>query len=110
MGARIGENVYLGNDGGAIFDLLSIGDDSCLGADSHFTGATISDGWLIIGPVQIGKRCYVGTRALLGPNTRMGDDTTLEDLSLLPRGSTIPDGECWHGSPARQLEAAAPEG
>lgn len=110
MGARIGENVYIGNDGGAIFDLLSIGDDSCLGADSHFTGAKISDGWLVIGPVQIGKRCFVGTRALLGPDTCMGDDSSLEDLSLLPRGSTIPDGQCWHGSPARQLETATSEG
>ena len=52
MGARIGANVYLGNDGCQAYDLLSIGDDSCLGADSHFTAcannpdsnfATVSD-------------------------------------------------------------------
>ncbi|MBS0204863.1 MAG: amino acid adenylation domain-containing protein [Planctomycetes bacterium] len=100
MGARIGANVYLGNDGGAMFDTLSIGDDSCLGADSHFTGATVADGWLVIGSVEIGQRCFVGTRALLGPGSCMGDDATLEDLSLLPRGGSIPPGERWHGSPA----------
>lgn len=105
MGARIGENVYLGNDGGATFDLLSIGDDSCLGADSHFTGTTVLDGWLIVGPVEIGQRCFVGTRTVLGPSTCMGDDATLEDLSLLPRGSSIPAGERWHGSPARRIDA-----
>ena len=108
MGARIGANVHIGNDGGAVFDLLSIGDDSCLGADSHFTGATVVDGWLTIGPVEIGRRCFVGTRTLLGPNTRMGDDSSLEDLSLLPRGGSIPAGESWHGSPACRIEGDSP--
>lgn len=110
MGAKIGQNVYLGNDGGATFDLLSIGDDSCLGADSHFTGSTISDGWLILGPVEIGERCFVGTRALLSPGTRMGDDSSLEDLSLLPRGGSIPAGERWRGSPAHHDPDAATAG
>ena len=106
MGAKIGGNVYIGNDGGAIFDLLAIGDDSCLGADSHFTGSTVADGWLVLGRIEIGRRCFVGTRALLGPSTRMGDDSSLEDLSLLPRGGSIPPGECWHGSPACRVEIA----
>lgn len=105
MGARIGANVYLGNDGGATFDLLSIGADSCLGADSHFTGVTVLDGWLVIGPVEIGERCFIGTRTVLGPSTRMGNDASLDDLSLLQRGSTIPSGERWHGSPARRVDA-----
>ena len=109
MGARIGANVYLGNDGGATFDLLSIGDDSCLGADSNFTGATIADGWLILGPVEIGQRCFVGTRTVLGPSTRMGDDSSLEDLSLLPRGGNIPAGERWHGSPSRRMAIGSHE-
>lgn len=104
MGARIGANVHLGNDGGAMFDLLSIGDDSCLGADSHFTGFTINDGWLILGHVEIGRRCFVGTRSLLGPSTRMDDDSSLEDLSMLPIGGRIPTGERWHGSPSRSAE------
>ena len=100
MGARIGTNVYLGNDGGAMFDMLSIGDDSCLGADTHFTGATVTDGWLTIGRIEIGARCFVGTRSVLGPSTRMENDSSLEDLSLVPRGGVIPAGETWHGSPA----------
>lgn len=107
MGARIGANVYLGNDGGSTFDLLSIGDDSCLGADSHFTGATIADGWLILGPVEIGRRCFVGTRSLLGPSTRMEDDSSLEDLSLLPGGGIIPAGESWHGSPSCRMASGS---
>lgn len=100
MGARIGANVYLGNDGGRAYDLLSIGDDSCLGADTHFTGATIEDGWLILGPITIGERCFVGTRTVLACGSLMEDDSQLDDLSLLPGHAIIPAGECWAGSPA----------
>jgi non-ribosomal peptide synthetase-like protein len=102
MGARIGANVHLGNDGGQAYDLLSIGDDSCLGADSHFTGATVEDGWLILGPVEIGRRCFVGTRTVLCPDSRMEDGAELDDLSLLTSGTTIPAGERWMGSPSRK--------
>ena len=45
---------------------------------------------LLIGPVTIGKRCFVGTRSILRENTVMEDDSALEDLSLLPRGGKIP--------------------
>ena len=107
MGAKIGANVYLGNDGAQAFDLLSIGDDSCLGADSHFTCATIEDGWLILDSIEIGQRCFVGTRAVLRPRCRMADDSELADLSKLPADSQIPAGEMWTGSPASRFEFAA---
>lgn len=106
MGSQIGSNVYLGNDGGQAYDLLTIGDDSCLGADSHFTGATVEDGWLVLGPIDIGQRCFIGTRAVLCPSTRMADDTALEDLSLLVTQTSIPTGQSWQGSPARQVAVA----
>ena len=106
MGARIGTNVYLGNDGGQAYDLLSIGDDSCLGADTHFTGATIEEGWLILGPITIGKRCFVGTRTILGPGSQMEDDTQLDDLSLLATNTTIPATQRWAGSPAGRSDVA----
>ena len=104
MGAQIGDNVYLGNDGCQAYDLLSVGDDSCLGADSHFTGATVEDGWLILGRIDIGKRCFVGTRTVLCPESRLEDDAELDDLSLLTSKTSIPKGECWKGSPARRFE------
>jgi len=103
MGSKIGANVYLGNDGGQAYDLLTIGDDSCLGADSHFTCATVEDGWLILGSIEIGNRCFVGTRTVLRPGSRMADDAVLDDLSLLTSNTTIRSGECWRGSPAKQV-------
>ncbi|WP_010588414.1 Pls/PosA family non-ribosomal peptide synthetase [Schlesneria paludicola] len=106
MGAHIGANVYLGNDGCQAFDLLSIGEDSCLGADSHFTCATVEDGWLVLGSIEVGQRCYVGTRSVLRPGSRMSDDSELSDLSKLPAGQQILTGETWAGSPASRVDAA----
>ena len=107
MGARIGPNVHLDSDSFAIYDLLSVGEDSSINADSTLLGYTIQEGRLKIGPITIGKRCFVGARATLGVDTRMEDDSALEDLTLLPRGAVIPGGETWHGSPARRAEQAS---
>jgi non-ribosomal peptide synthetase-like protein len=107
MGARIGPNVHLESDTFVIYDLLSIGEDSSINADSTLLGYTIEDGQLKIGPITIGKRCFVGARATLGADAVMEDDSALEDLSLLPRGAVIPRGETRQGSPARRAERAS---
>ena len=103
MGSRIGCNVFIGSDGGQAYDLLTIGDDTCLGADSHFTCATVEDGYLVLGPIEIGKRCFIGTRSVLCPNSKMSNDAELEDLSLLTSDITIPAAESWTGSPAKRI-------
>jgi len=108
MGAKIGRNVHLGTEDFAIYDLLTIGDDTSIGADSGALGCSVENGMLLIGPVTIGRRCFVGTRSILRENTVMEDDAALEDLSLLPRGGKIPRGETWLGSPARP-SGRAPE-
>src|SRR2546425_311528 len=74
MGARIGRNAHLSSDSLAIYDLLSIGDDSSINADSNLLGYTVEGGRLTIGRIEIGKRCVVGTRAALCVNTLMKDD------------------------------------
>ena len=56
---------------------------------------------LRIGPITVGKRCYVGARSILGVGTCMEDDGRLEELSMLPRGGCVAAGERWVGSPAR---------
>ncbi len=107
MGARIGPNVHLDGDAFSIYDLLSIGEDSSVNADSTLLGYTIEDGQLKIGAVTIGKRCFVGARASVGVDAVMQDDSALEDLSLLPPGGVIPRGETWLGSPARKVGQAS---
>jgi len=104
MGAKIGPNVYLASDSFAIYDLLSIGEDSSINDDSNLLGYTVENGQLKLGRITIGKRCFVGARSAVRENTVMEDDSALEDLSLLPRGFVIPRGETWLGSPARSAD------
>jgi non-ribosomal peptide synthetase-like protein len=107
MGAKVGKNVFIQSDHFAIYDLLTLGDDSSLNADATLLGYSVSNGLLHIGPVTIGRRCFVGTRAFVGENASMADDSALEDLSLLQPGQKIGPGETWVGSPA-QLQTTNP--
>ncbi len=107
MGAKIGRNVHLDSDTFVIYDLLAIGDDSSVNVDANLLGYTVENGWLKIGRIDIGRRCFVGARSAVRENTVMEDDSALEDLSLLPRGATIPRGETWLGSPAHPTERRA---
>ena len=106
MGARIGRNVFIETNSFAIYDLLSIGDDSSVNVDSNFLGYRVEHGQLKLGAIQIGKRCFVGTRCTLREDTVMADDSALEDLSLLSRGACIESGETWQGAPAERCPAS----
>jgi non-ribosomal peptide synthetase-like protein len=109
MGARVGKNCILDTSGGAIFDLLTIGDDTCIGAESQLLGYRVEDGELIIGSIDIGSRCFVGTQSSFGINTRMADDSYLDDQSLLPDGTVMEAGEARRGSPAEPAPVKIPE-
>jgi non-ribosomal peptide synthetase-like protein len=103
MGARIGRNVRIHSDNFAIYDLLSIADDSSVNVDSSLLGYTVEDGFLKIGRITIGQNCFIGVRAALREDVTLEDGSALEDLSLLPRGATVPRGETWLGSPAQPV-------
>ena len=104
MGAHIGRDVFIDTSSFAIYDLLTIGDHSSLNVDSSLLGYSVEQGQLRIGPIDIGNRCFVGTRSALRQDTVMEDGSALEDLSLLPRGTRIPAGKTWQGSPAENRE------
>ncbi len=106
MGARIGANVHFGNASAAVFDLLSVGDDTCIGTDSNIGGSTVEAGLLKIGPITIGRSCFIGARTVVRENVVMEDRSKLEDLSLLPAGARVPRCERWAGSPAQRITGA----
>ncbi|MCA1684704.1 MAG: AMP-binding protein, partial [Planctomycetia bacterium] len=107
MGARVGTNVHLGTSSFEAFDLISVGDDSCVGCDTALSGCAVEDGVLKMGPVVIGRGCYVGNRVVVREDTVIEDGGKLGDLSLLPAGSVLPAGERWAGSPARRVARRA---
>ncbi len=101
MGAKVGRNVFIQSDNFAIYDLLSIGDDSSINADATLLGYSVNGGFLHIDAITIGHRCFVGTRSVVSENAALADDSALEDLSLLPAGQKIGRHETWIGSPAQ---------
>ena len=103
LGARIGKDVHLETHDLAAFDLISIGDGTSVDEHVSMLGYTVEGGELVVGPVRVGRRCFLGARSVVRENTVMEDDARLEDQSLLPRGSRIPQGETWAGSPARRV-------
>src|SRR5205085_8169839 len=98
MGAKVGRDCALDSGLCFAYDLVSIGDDSSIGADTQFTGSRVENGWMILGRIDIGSRCFVGGHSALGLNVRMQDGSRLDDQSLLADGETIPEGEAWRGS------------
>jgi non-ribosomal peptide synthetase-like protein len=100
MGAKVGRNCNIGTPVCAAFDLVSIGNNSNIGAETHLRGYKVENGWLELGPITIGEDCYVGTHCALGLNVRMADRSRLEDLTSLPDHATVESGETMRGSPA----------
>jgi non-ribosomal peptide synthetase-like protein len=103
LGARIGRDVHLMTRKLAAFDLITIGDRSCIDEESALLGYRVEGSELVIGGVSVGQDGFVGTRAVMGEDTVLEDDARLEDLSLLPAGSRVPAGETWAGAPARPV-------
>ena len=103
LGAKIGTNVYLSAVDIAVPDLVSIGADTNIGYSARLVNSSVEKGWLTIGRIEIGDRCFVGASSILSENTIMENDSHLEDLSMLPAQQQIPDREVWAGSPAAKV-------
>jgi non-ribosomal peptide synthetase-like protein len=110
MGAEVGSGCVINAGLVYAWDCIRVGDDVSIGPDTHLPGLRIEDGYLIIGKVEIGNRCFIGSHSVLGLNVTMQDGSCLDDQSMLPDGSAVPIGASYRGSPARAQQIAVPEG
>jgi len=104
MGASVGKHCTINTPICGAFDLLSIGDGTSIGSDTHLLGYRVENGWLIIGTITLGSECYIGTHCCIGPNTSMGDRARLGDMSHLIDGTAMPADAGMRGSPAEPAE------
>jgi len=102
MGARVGKGVYMETICLTEYDLISIGDGVCIGADATLQTHLFEDRVMKMSSVTVANNCTVGTDAVVLYDTRMDEGALLGPLSLLMKGETLPAGTRWEGSPAQQ--------
>ena len=100
MGAKVGPNCTISTPYCSAFDLVSIGEGTSIGADTHILGYRVEDGHLILGHVTVGDDCFVGIHCNLGLNVTMESQSSLDDMSMLADGNVIARGQSYRGSPA----------
>lgn len=108
MGARVGKNCIIDTSLCAVYDLVTIGEDTCIGARTQLLGYRVENGMLILGRIEIGSRCFIGSHSAIGLNTSIGDGGCLDDQSYLPDGARIAAGEARRGSPAEPAVVELP--
>jgi non-ribosomal peptide synthetase-like protein len=84
--------------------LISIGEGATVEGHVDMHGWWIEGDELIVGDVGIGANAYVGARTLLGPGAEIGAGAEVEAGSTVT--GSVPAGERWAGSPARQVGLA----
>ncbi|HZA16247.1 MAG TPA: Pls/PosA family non-ribosomal peptide synthetase [Pseudonocardiaceae bacterium] len=105
LGARIGRGVAIFSATVPVCtDLLTIGDGTVIRKDSSFTCYRAHAGRIQTGPVTLGKEVIVGEETTLDIQTSMGDRAQIGHASSLHAGQAVPQGQSWHGSPARRTD------
>lgn len=107
LGAKIGKNCHIATTQILTHDLVTIGDNTTIAADSRLNGYIVEDGWLKIGSITIGNHCNLGARSVIGVNAQIEDNAILEDMSMLPDHGRIPHGQFYVGSPALPAQVPA---
>jgi non-ribosomal peptide synthetase-like protein len=106
LGARIGrEAVIFSEHPPVCTDLLTIGPRSVVRKACHLNGYRAAAGVIEIAPVTLGEDVFVGEQTVLDVGSAMADGAQLGHSSTLHTGQTVPAGQCWHGSPARQADS-----
>src|SRR5438876_3348148 len=105
LGAKIGPGVVIFSRRVPVCtDLLTIGAGTVIRKESFFLCYRAHAGRIETGAVTLGRDVFIGEKTVLDINTSMGDGAQLGHASALHSGQAVPDGERWHGSPARRAE------
>jgi len=100
MGLQIGRRTEISTAVG-LNSLISFGELSFATDDVVLSAVRARDGWLELGPIEIGHRSFLGNGAILRSGTKLGNDSLVGLLTVPPSRSA--DGTCWLGNPALEL-------
>jgi non-ribosomal peptide synthetase-like protein len=102
LGAKIGKNCYLDTIFLTEPDLITIGDNCCIGDRVTIQTHLFEDRVMKMDSLQIGDRCTIGSLAIVLYNTKMERGVTVGPLSLVMKGESYPAGTHWEGIPAQR--------
>ncbi|KTC91903.1 Pls/PosA family non-ribosomal peptide synthetase [Legionella cincinnatiensis] len=105
LGTKVGKRIYVGTEGFAEFDLITIGDDVCINDGARIQTHLYEDRVFKVSHLTINSGCNVGADSIILYNTLMEENSTLGSLSLLMKGERLPENTHWAGIPA---QSAAP--
>ena len=101
FGMKVAGNAHISNIDIGAYDLIQIGENSCIGSGVVFNNATIEDGWLKIRSITIEDNVYIGANVVIDGDTTIKSHADLSDMGHLQSGQTMGVGEVWLGSPAQ---------
>ncbi|NUM88060.1 MAG: hypothetical protein HUU37_02545 [Bdellovibrionales bacterium] len=104
LGAKIGKNVFINTYELNDWDLLTIDDNTMLGAGVVIQAHAAEAGKLHFRPVVIGKHCSVGRSSVILPGVEMGDHSILGAVSIATKDTKMPSHSVWGGVPAALIK------
>jgi acetyltransferase-like isoleucine patch superfamily enzyme len=99
-GARIGRRVYINTTSISDHNLLTFGDDVVVGADVHLSGHTVERGYVLTGPVHIGRGVTLGLGSVIDIDVTIGDATQVGALTFVPKHARLESHAVYFGIPA----------
>ncbi|WP_392538753.1 Pls/PosA family non-ribosomal peptide synthetase [Legionella sp. 227] len=115
LGTKAGKRVFTDSAEFSEFDLITIGNDVCINAETIIQTHLYEDRIFKVSNVTIGSGCNIGVGSIVLYNTLMEDNSCLGSLSLLMKGERLPENTHWAGIPAQstalgtQYQQVAPQ-
>ncbi|GGM79685.1 peptide synthetase [Longimycelium tulufanense] len=103
FGARIGRRTWFATTRLTEFDLVRVGDDVAVGAETSLQTHLFEDRVMKMSVVTVERGATVGPRSIVLYDAVVGADTTLDALSLAMKGEWLVPGRRWRGIPSRAV-------
>jgi non-ribosomal peptide synthetase-like protein len=103
LGTKAGKRIFTDSAEFSEFDLITIGDDVCINAETIIQTHLYEDRIFKVSHVTINSGCNVGVGSIVLYNTLMEENSSLGSLSLLMKGECLPSNTQWAGIPAQSV-------
>jgi amino acid adenylation domain-containing protein len=102
LGSTIGSNCYIDTLFFTEPDMVTIGDNCCIGDRVTIQTHLFEDRVMKVEPLAIGDRVSIGALSIVLYNTSIEKFCTVGPLSLVMKGEAYPMGTHWEGVPAQR--------